>query len=49
MGYTITRRDTDERCLPLGLGNYSVTAWGSEWDGVISFLLFSKRNHIHLS
>lgn len=24
MGYTIIRRDTDERCLPLGLGNYSV-------------------------
>ena len=45
MGYTITRRDTDARCLPLGLGNYSVTAWGSEWDGVISFCFSAKKSH----
>ena len=35
MWYYNDRRDTDERCLPLNLGNYSV-ALGEERDGVIS-------------
>ena len=36
MCYYYDRRDTDERCLPLRLGNYSV-ALGEERDGVISY------------
>ena len=44
MCYYYDRRDTDERCLPLRLGNYSV-ALGEERDGVISYFY---RNYYHL-
>ena len=44
MCYYYDRRDTDERCLPLRLGNYSVYR-GKVMDGVISYFY---RNYYHL-
>ena len=48
MCYYYDRRDTDERCLPLRLGNYSVYR-GKVMDGVISFFYGKLQSLVFLA